>query len=167
MGRILETLKERGIDKNTLVTFTSDNGFNCAHHGFWGKGNGTYPINMYDNSIRVPAIFRHPSTIPSGIVTDIMVSQYDFMATVTTVSYDDTHNRPIAGTLHTDRTSRLKDNAISMPNDLTRMIACLAESIRRPKGSDPRYSQSRLISARHTTVWVKSRWINTIFVLIG
>ncbi len=52
VGRILEKLKERGIDENTLVIFTSDNGFSCGHHGFWGKGNGTYPINMYDNSIK-------------------------------------------------------------------------------------------------------------------
>jgi arylsulfatase A-like enzyme len=82
VGRILEKLKERGIDENTLVIFTNDKGFSCGHHGFWGKGNGTYPINMYDNSIKVPAIFRHPGTIPAGIVTDIMVSQYDFMPTV-------------------------------------------------------------------------------------
>ena len=82
VGRIFEKLKDQGIADNTLVIFTSDNGFSCGHHGFWGKGNGTYPMNMYDNSIKVPAIFWHPGRIPAGAVTDIMVSQYDFMHTV-------------------------------------------------------------------------------------
>ena len=82
VGRIFEKLKEKGIDKNTLVIFTSDNGFSCGHHGFWGKGNGTYPINLYDNSVKVPAIFWHPEKIPADTVTDIMVSQYDFMPTI-------------------------------------------------------------------------------------
>ena len=82
VGRIFEKLKESKIDDHTLVIFTSDNGFSCGHHGFWGKGNGTYPINMYDNSVKVPAIFRHPGIIPAGVVTDTMVSQYDFLRTI-------------------------------------------------------------------------------------
>ena len=60
----------------------SDNGFSCGHHGFWGKGNGTFPLNMYDNSVKVPAIFRHPGRIGAGKTTDAMVSQYDVMPTL-------------------------------------------------------------------------------------
>ena len=47
VGQLLDTLDEEGLAGNTLVVFTSDNGFNCGHHGIWGKGNGTNPINMY------------------------------------------------------------------------------------------------------------------------
>jgi len=82
VGRILDKLAERGLRENTLVVFMSDNGFSCGHHGFWGKGNGTNPRNMYENSIKVPAIFSHPGVIPQGRVESAMVSAYDFMPTL-------------------------------------------------------------------------------------
>ncbi|NIM49728.1 MAG: sulfatase-like hydrolase/transferase, partial [Gemmatimonadales bacterium] len=75
-------LEAGGLRDNTLVVFLSDNGYSCGHHGFWGKGNGTRPRNMYENSIRVPAVFSHPGQIPEGRVTDAMVSAYDFMPTL-------------------------------------------------------------------------------------
>ncbi|MBI2940145.1 MAG: sulfatase-like hydrolase/transferase [Chloroflexi bacterium] len=81
-GRILGRLDDLGIRQNTLVVFVSDNGFNCGHHGFWGKGNGTEPRNMYENSIRVPFIVSHPGTIPAGQVQGAMVSAYDLMPTL-------------------------------------------------------------------------------------
>jgi len=82
VGRIIERLEELGLREKTLVVFMSDNGFSCGHHGFWGKGNGTNPRNMYENSIKVPAIFSHPGTIPAGRVESTMVSAYDFMPTL-------------------------------------------------------------------------------------
>ncbi|MBD3181493.1 sulfatase-like hydrolase/transferase [Candidatus Poribacteria bacterium] len=82
VGRIMDKIEEMGIRDNTLILFFSDNGFNCGHHGFWGKGNGTSPLNMYDNSIKVPAIASHPARIPQGYVQDAMVSAYDFMPTL-------------------------------------------------------------------------------------
>jgi len=97
VGRILDRLEERGLRENTLVIFLSDNGFSCGQHGFWGKGNGTTPRNMYEHSIKVPAIFSHPGAIPAGRVEEAMVSAYDFMPTL--LSYLDLpipadHNLP-------------------------------------------------------------------------
>jgi len=82
VGRILDKLEELGIREDTLVIFASDNGFSCGHHGFWGKGNGTNPRNMYENSIKVPFIASHPGHIPAGVVQEAMVSAYDFMPTL-------------------------------------------------------------------------------------
>jgi len=82
VGRVLDKLEELKLRANTLVVFTSDNGFSCGHHGFWGKGNGTYPMNMYENSVKVPFIVSHPGRLPSGKVTPAMMSQYDFMPTL-------------------------------------------------------------------------------------
>jgi len=82
VGRILDRIESLGLRENTLIIFASDNGFSCGHHGFWGKGNGTQPHNMYENSIKVPAIFSHPGRIPEGKVTEAMVSAYDFMPTL-------------------------------------------------------------------------------------
>jgi arylsulfatase A-like enzyme len=82
VGRLLDRLEELGLRENTLVVFVSDNGFSCGHHGFWGKGNGTSPRNMYENSIKVPFLVSHPGSLPEGRVTDAMVSAYDFMPTL-------------------------------------------------------------------------------------
>ncbi|MHB8128060.1 MAG: sulfatase-like hydrolase/transferase [Mobilitalea sp.] len=82
IGRLLDTLDEEGILEDTLICFTSDNGFNCGHHGIWGKGNGTFPINMYDSSIKVPFILSHKGVIPNNQVCRSMCSGYDFMPTL-------------------------------------------------------------------------------------
>jgi arylsulfatase A-like enzyme len=82
VGRILEKLEGLGLRENTLVVFSSDNGYSCGHHGFWHKGNGTFPLNMYENSVKVPFIMSHPGGLPQGRVTTAMASQYDFMPTL-------------------------------------------------------------------------------------
>ena len=82
VGRILDRLEERSIRENTLVVFTSDNGYSCGHHGFWGKGNGTSPVNMFENSIKVPFLATHPGQLPEGSVQKAMVSNYDFFPTL-------------------------------------------------------------------------------------
>ena len=82
VGRVLDRLEALGLREGTLVVFLSDNGFSCGQHGFWGKGNGTTPRNMYERSIRVPAIFSHPGQVSEGRVEQAMVSAYDFMPTL-------------------------------------------------------------------------------------
>ena len=54
---------------------------NMGHHGIWGKGNGTYPQNMYDTAIKVPLIIRMPGG-KKGAVCHQMASQYDFYPTM-------------------------------------------------------------------------------------
>jgi len=82
VGRVLRKLDELGIGEQTLVVYTSDNGFNCGQHGIWGKGNCTMPLNLFDTSVRVPCIFRYPEVIPAGGVCDALLSGYDFMPTL-------------------------------------------------------------------------------------
>lgn len=82
VGRIIQRLEKLGIRENTLIVFSSDNGYSCGHHGFWHKGNGTFPLNMYENSVKVPFIMSQPGRIPEGKVCKAMASQYDFMPTL-------------------------------------------------------------------------------------
>ena len=82
VGRILDRLDARGLRDDTLIVFTSDNGFSCGHHGFWGKGNGTFPLNMYENSVKVPMIMSHPARLPRGGSAGALVTQYDVMPTL-------------------------------------------------------------------------------------
>lgn len=57
LGRIVDALDEMGELSNTLVVYTADHGLNVGHHGLFGKGNATRPLNMLEESIRVPLIF--------------------------------------------------------------------------------------------------------------
>jgi choline-sulfatase len=82
IGRVLDTLERQGLTRSTLVVFLSDNGMNCGHHGIWGKGNGTYPQNMYDTSVKVPCIVAHPGRIPGDRVSDALLSGYDLFPTL-------------------------------------------------------------------------------------
>lgn len=82
IGRVMKQLDDMGVTDNTLVVFTSDNGFNCGHHGIWGKGNGTFPLNMYDSSIKVPLIMSHPGKFPANRVSSKLLSGYDIMPTL-------------------------------------------------------------------------------------
>jgi arylsulfatase A-like enzyme len=82
VGRVLDKVEQLGLRDSTLIIFTSDNGYSCGHHGFWGKGNGTRPLNMYENSIKVPFVASQPGIIPHRRRTDAMMTQYDFLPTL-------------------------------------------------------------------------------------
>ncbi|MEV4415128.1 sulfatase-like hydrolase/transferase [Catellatospora sp. NPDC049609] len=82
IGRVLDALADQDLTTSTLVVFTSDNGFNAGHHGIWGKGNGTYPQNMYDTSVKVPAIIAQPGRLAAGQTRHQLLSAYDLGATI-------------------------------------------------------------------------------------
>ncbi len=80
LGILMNTLNELGIDDNTIVLFTSDNG---------GQGNQTsnYPFrgnkgNFYEGGIRVPLIIRWPQVTRGGTVSDFPVITTDFYPTL-------------------------------------------------------------------------------------
>ncbi len=82
VGQILAKLEAMGELDNTLLIFTSDNGMNMGHHGIWGKGNGTFPQNMYDTSVKVPMLMALPGRLPQGQVDEHLLSHYDLMPTL-------------------------------------------------------------------------------------
>ena len=82
VGRLLDRLEDLGVAEDTLVIFTSDNGMNMGHHGIWGKGNGTFPFNLFDTAVKVPFIARWPGHIPAGRVSGSMCSHYDLIQTL-------------------------------------------------------------------------------------
>ena len=82
LGRVIARLEQQGLRDSTLVVFSSDNGFNAGHHGIWGKGNGTWPLNMYDSSVKVPAIVNQPGRVQAGVVRHELFSAYDLPATI-------------------------------------------------------------------------------------
>ncbi len=87
VGRILETLKETGVEDRTLVIFTSDNGatFNVggAPTDFF-ESNGAlrgHKQDLYEGGIRVPMIARWPGRVRAGVTSDHVGANWDMWAT--------------------------------------------------------------------------------------
>ncbi len=79
-GRILEAVRQLGLDNNTLVLFTSDNGAASR----WGGGNG--PLrggkgSTWEGGMREPCIVRWPGRIPAGKTCDELTCTMDLMPT--------------------------------------------------------------------------------------
>jgi uncharacterized sulfatase len=90
VGRLLRELDELDLTARTVVIFTSDHGYNLGHHGIWHKGNGRWLLvndrgsraNMWDLSLRVPALVRWPGVIAPGTVVTQTASHLDWFPTL-------------------------------------------------------------------------------------
>ncbi|MYH62522.1 MAG: sulfatase-like hydrolase/transferase [Caldilineaceae bacterium SB0675_bin_29] len=82
VGRLVGAVDGAGKLDKTLVVYTSDHGLNCGHHGIWGKGNGTRPLNMVEESIRVPLILNWPGVLPAGMRCGELVDHLDLFQTL-------------------------------------------------------------------------------------
>ena len=74
--------EERHLTEDTIVIFSADNGMSMGQHGIWGKGNGTFPMNMYESAVKVPFIISWPCFIKPGSVCCELVSAYDLFPTL-------------------------------------------------------------------------------------
>jgi arylsulfatase A len=77
VGEILKAVKDAGVDKKTLVIFTSDNG---AHQGSAGPLRGKKATN-YEGGYRVPFIARWPGKVPTNAVNDEVTAMVDMLPT--------------------------------------------------------------------------------------
>jgi arylsulfatase A-like enzyme len=75
IGRINQFLKESGLDENTLVVYTSDQGFFLGEHGLFDKRY------MYEESFSTPMIMKYPEMIPPGSTSDELVMNLDLAPT--------------------------------------------------------------------------------------
>jgi arylsulfatase A-like enzyme len=75
VNRLIKTLEETGQRENTLIVFTSDQGFAWGQHGFRHK------VAAYDSNIRSPLIFSMPGRIPQGSVCPTPVGGVDLVPT--------------------------------------------------------------------------------------
>ncbi len=87
VGRIIHELENQGIDDNTLVLLTSDNGDENSYYKYTKRFAATGPLKgkkrfLYEGGIRVPMIARWPGRIPSGITNSTPAAAWDFMATL-------------------------------------------------------------------------------------
>lgn len=75
VGRVLDYLDANGLSENTIVVYTSDQGFYLGEHGWFDKRF------IYDESFKTPLLIRWPEKIQAGSVSDEMVQNLDFAQT--------------------------------------------------------------------------------------
>ncbi|MEJ2005492.1 MAG: sulfatase [Cyclobacteriaceae bacterium] len=83
VGHVLDYLKEAGLDENTVVIYTSDQGFYLGEHGWFDKRW------MYKESLRTPLLVKWPGTVKSGSVNTDLVSNLDFAETFLDIAQTD------------------------------------------------------------------------------
>ncbi|WP_105616827.1 sulfatase family protein [Vallitalea okinawensis] len=76
VGRLLDYLKEEDLDQETIVIYTSDQGFFLGDHGWFDKRF------MYEESLRMPLLVKYPEKIKEGLSTEQMVLNLDFAPTL-------------------------------------------------------------------------------------
>ena len=75
VGELLDYLAKQGLDKNTIVMYSSDQGFYLGEHGWFDKRM------MYEESFRTPLVARWPGEISPGSVNTDLVQNIDFAET--------------------------------------------------------------------------------------
>jgi arylsulfatase len=114
VGRILEKVSQLGLDKNTLIIFSSDNGpwLNFGNHagsaGGFREGKGT----SFEGGHRVPCIMRWRGTIPSGVVANQLASTIDILPTIASITQTALPAKKIDGV---DLTPLIKGNVSVTP----------------------------------------------------
>lgn len=76
VGRMLDYLKTEGLEDDTIVIYTSDQGFFLGDHGFFDKRL------MYEESLRMPFLVRYPRAIKAGSVNRDIILNVDFAPTL-------------------------------------------------------------------------------------
>jgi arylsulfatase A-like enzyme len=75
VGRVLDYLDDNGLSENTLVVYTSDQGFYLGEHGWFDKRF------IYNESFKTPLLVRWPNRVTPGITNEEMVQNLDFAQT--------------------------------------------------------------------------------------
>ena len=76
VGRLLDYLEQSGLAKDTIVIYTSDQGFFLGDHNWFDKRF------MYEESLRMPLLVRYPDHVKAGTVNDRMILNVDFAPTL-------------------------------------------------------------------------------------
>jgi arylsulfatase A-like enzyme len=75
VGRLLDYLDESGLARNTIVVYTSDQGFYLGEHGWFDKRW------IYEESLRTPLVVRWPDHVPAGTATNALAANIDLAPT--------------------------------------------------------------------------------------
>lgn len=117
VGRLLDTLRETGLEKNTYVIFTSDNGpwIWLGHHAGSAKPLRGCKGETWEGGMRVPCVMWAPGRIPAGIECDQLTTTLDLLPTIATLTGSELpKDRRVDGV---DISGLLKDPTSKSPRD--------------------------------------------------
>lgn len=80
IGKILDYLDQKGLSKNTVVIYASDQGFYMGEHGWFDKRF------MYEESMKTPVVMRYPGVIRPGTTINQMIVNIDFAPTILNIA---------------------------------------------------------------------------------
>lgn len=87
MGRLFEGIKELGIEDNTIIIFTSDNGPLPSFRGSRAEGFRGSKLSLYEGGVRMPFIISWPGHIPEGKEDEVSVlNSVDLLPTLTAMA---------------------------------------------------------------------------------
>jgi len=102
VGEILDYLDQQGLSENTIVVYTSDQGFYLGEHGWFDKRF------MYEESFRTPILMKYPKEIKPGTVVNDLIQNLDFAPT-----FLDYANVPISTDIQGESFRKLINGEIS------------------------------------------------------
>ncbi|HEY9140918.1 MAG TPA: sulfatase-like hydrolase/transferase [Bryobacteraceae bacterium] len=82
VGALTGKIFQKQLLDRTVVVFTSTCGALLGRHGLWDAGDASEPVNMYDESVRVPLLWSWPGHVPAQEERMELVSTYDLLPTV-------------------------------------------------------------------------------------
>ncbi len=88
IGRVMDTLRELGLEDETIIVFTSDNGgFSTTKGGNPQVPTSNLPLRfgkgwMYEGGLRVPTIVKYPGKVPASDQSELLICGYDFYPTL-------------------------------------------------------------------------------------
>jgi len=99
IGEVMRALKENGLEENTLVIFTSDNGpwLNFGNHAGSAGGLKEGKSTIWEGGKRVPCIMRWPGVIPAGDICNQLASSIDILPTLAEITGADLPSQIIDG----------------------------------------------------------------------
>ena len=110
VGRVLDKLKETGLDKNTIIVFTSDHGYHLGEHGHWMKKT------LFDNGTRIPLILSGPGINKNQKIMDAPIEMIDIYPTLMDLTGKKTPSfvsgRSFASLLN-DSSKKVRESALS------------------------------------------------------
>ncbi|MBP6409794.1 MAG: sulfatase [Pseudarcicella sp.] len=117
VGNLIEYLKKAGLDQNTLIVFSSDNGPWLSYKEEAGSAlplrDGKF--SSYEGGMRVPCIMRWPGVIPQGNVSSQILSTLDFLPTIAAITKAQPPKVQLSGT---NIISHLKNPKIELERNI-------------------------------------------------
>lgn len=133
VGEIMSTLEDTGLDENTIVIYTSDNGpwLNFGNHG-----GSAYPLRegkgtAWEGGVRVPCIVKWPEKINGGRSTDEFVTTMDLLPTIAAITGANLPEKKIDGLNLSD--VLFSDTAVSSRNEFLYYYQGTLRGVRRGK----------------------------------